>query len=469
MIIILLIVAITGWAFRKDIASFIKTSNTDIWSNLYNREFSMGEELDLMGELTKNDVTSYPYTHSIQDETHGTFGLRSSSINLYTLTGEVRILWKIVDYTNSLYILEVIEASTQETEGQEKILYFPTPWVLINNITKKGFTITQSNAQETINIINTTNGDHINIRYFVCGTDELVNCENYQNKLTKERDISKDTYNTTYYTLEDRQSWFASLDNRYGVIIEVSRHQLFPYIIENIEFITQERAQKNLLTSAKSMCVEGNQRLQNIDEETLFQSGDKFIWTLRWTDGQNNAFECIVSFDPSNVRDSLDAKIEASSWEDTESSPTQDTDEEHNTDTSDQDSTQDTDQPTNDITQDTKINSSSDTQFPLRQDKGLEFTTHQGDKIIFPSPNIYFESQNILQWPNHQDCSIQMNIVEYAQQDNIDNPSVSVYFCNGTITTPSNNFRVMRRAQWVILIEAHDSSWIDFANNIRIE
>mgnify|MGYP006920753793 CR=1 FL=1 len=90
--------------------------------------------------------------------------------------------------------------------------------------------------------------------------------------------------------------------------------------------------------------------------------------------------------------------------------------------------------------------------------------------ISFPSPNISFASTNITEGPNGLKCSVKTDIVEYAKKDQLTtNPSVTLYFCNNSVSAPSSEFRTIVVGDMSILIQAKDPSWTNFANAITLQ
>jgi hypothetical protein len=66
-------------------------------------------------------------------------------------------------------------------------------------------------------------------------------------------------------------------------------------------------------------------------------------------------------------------------------------------------------------------------------------------------------------------CNTETNIVLYSNKNNIKStPSVVMYFCKSGTPTISQNIRTITMKNNTILIEALDSTWIDFVNNIGI-
>lgn len=459
LFIVLLVVALLGWMYRDQLSSFIANPQIDTGKNISGaNNLFVGKDIVVEWLVERATSTRYSYTHTLSsDELYGMIGLRSSSINLYELQDIVKLSWRIVEFSNNLYVLEVQQVVQDESETQSGILYFSTPGLLLQNIAKDGFTITQSTTTRTIAIDNSTTSAKINIRYFPCSNERTYNCtvfeESFKNATGAQ---SVDNYDNIFYKLNDENTWFANLDNRYGIYIETSNAQLFPFIIEKIQFITEDWTNQHLATTAKTMCKEEMIRLQEITTGTLSQTGSFFIWNITGTNTNAEIMNCLLQFDPEDLTNILLVSTTNNSSDPVvepilPSTGTQSDDE--------------SDEPT---TPSTLLPSSSATQFPLRPGKELLFST-RGMTVSFPSPNISFASTNITEWPNGLKCSAKTNIIEYSKRDQLStNPSVSLYFCAWTLASPNANFRTLSSNDGTILIEVLDASWTNFANAITV-
>ncbi len=457
--IILLIGALLGWIYRDSLSKIFTDTTIDTGKNITG-EYTLfvGKEVTFTGTLERNPSTRYSYTHTLQDNNYGTIGLRSSMINLYELQGEVSLHGKVVDFTNNMYIVEVSSIVTPSTGSGSDILYFATPWVLVQNITKDGFSITQNTTTKTISIVNPTTNAQINIRYFTCTSEKTYDCKQFEESFsTTSGAQSVDMYGNKFYKLNDANTWFANLENRYGIYIETSHEQLFPMIMEKIQFITTEWAEKYLITTAKTLCKTSDARLQMISSWSLVSTMTWFVWNIIGTDTNLKDMNCLLSFNPEDLT-TVTASLAIKSGFDpvnevtaTWSVPVVDTKEPIVKEPS------------------TSLPTPSTNQFPLKPGKEILFST-RGMTIVFPSPNISFVSTTISEWPQELQCNAQTNIVEYAKKDQIvTNPSVSLYFCTGTIPSSlSSSYRIIPVGTTTILVQVNDASWVNFANAITI-
>ena len=180
---------------------------------------------------------------------------------------------KVVDFTNNMYVLEITTIVSDAKLAAEEILYFDKPGLLLQNISKDGFVITENKSTQSINISNSSTKANINIRYFVCGKEKTNNCnefvESFKNTSGSQ---SVDSYNNVFYKLNDENTWFTNLNDRHGVSIETSNPQLFSFIIEKIQFITTQWTQEHLNLQAMQYCQEGTKILQKINSSVLTQN-----------------------------------------------------------------------------------------------------------------------------------------------------------------------------------------------------
>lgn len=456
---VILIAVVVWWNYRDNLSTLITDTKIDTGKNISGaNNLFVGKDITLEWVIERNNVTRYSYTHTLADDIHGTVWLRSSSLNLYELTGQVTVQGKVSDFINNMYIIEVTQV--KHTDGDDSwsgVLYFSTPWLLLQNIAKDGFTVVQNTSTKTIAINNATTSATINIRYFVCTPEKTYDCSQFEASFQNTSwSRSVDNYGNIFYKLNDENTRFSNLDNRYGVYIETSNSQLFPLIIEKSQFITNEWTEKHLSTTAKTYCKQDAKRLQEITSGSLAQTTTWFQWMIDGTDNNFEKISCILTFNPEQLENVVATLIQ------TETTPMD------NTTVQPEEPVIIDDEPSSPATTSTSLPSSSTTQFPLRPGKELLFST-RGMTVSFPSPNISFASSNISEWPNGMKCNAQTNVVEYAKKDQLStNPSLVLYFCSDTGTKIDNTMRQISLWSTTIVIEAKDPSWINFANGITI-
>lgn len=171
-------------------------------------------------------------------------------------------------------------------------------------MTKDGFSITQNTTTQSLAITNPATKAYINIRYFPCSNEKTYNCAQFEESFKNTSGSrSVDDYGNIFYKLNDENTWFANIDKRYGIYIETSNAQLFPLIIENVQFITNSWAKQHLSTTAKTICKEEMNKLQEITSGTIQQTGQAFMWIIEGTDTNFNKISCQLVFDPEDLAD----------------------------------------------------------------------------------------------------------------------------------------------------------------------
>ncbi len=457
LFLLVVIVVACGWIYRQEILTRVNTTTIDTGTLLSDQKNNIivGQQINLTGEIEKNTQTQYPYTHIITTSEYGKLGLRSSTINLFTLSGQIIVKWTIVDFINALYIVEV-ETTRNAIIQPSQVLYFDSPWLLLQDVTQDWFTVVQNTITNTIAIENKTKESNISIRYFQCSDkQDTTNCKQFEQGFSANTgNTSTDEYGNIFYRLNDNSTWFTNIDNRYGIYIETSDTQLFPYIIEHLQFISTQRALQHLSTTAKTYCVNDQwKKLTTIGSSKLSQNDDIFVWNINWTDNIKGSMICEVTFNPENL-------------ETTKATVLQSTTAVVEKDISDKEGVENQKEEWNQsLEKDTSVE-----QIPLKQDKALSFTTHGGITLQFPSPSIYFSSQSIDKGPNGTACSSRINIVSYTNQETVDtDPAVSIYLCRQGTLSPNNNFRVITKNETSLLIEAVNPSWINFANAVTVQ
>lgn len=455
---ILVVFLIVWWTYRDSISSFVKNPNIDTGQPISGaNNLFVGKELLVEWTIERNTNKKYSYTHTLEDTTHGVLWLRSSTINLYGLSWTVALAGKIVDFTNNIYILEInsiVDADEDDALAWE-ILYFDKPWLLLQNIIKDGFVITQNKSTQSINLTNALTKANINIRYFVCGTDKTNNCGEFVKSFENTSGAqSIDSYDNVFYKLNDENTWFTNIDNRYGVSIETSNPQLFSFIVEKTQFITLQWAQEHLELQALQYCQQDDKRLQKITSSTLTQNTTWFNWSVTGTDSNLENISCTLAFSPDNLEKNITATLHIEKTKEEPSEPVLPEDTEDDSSSSDQN---------------TNIPNSSSKQFPLKPGKELLFTT-QGMTILFPSPNIAFSSINSVEEIKGVKCYAKTYVIEYAKKDQLMlEPSLIISFCWGDVTILESNMRKITHKGATLVIQVLDPSWTDFANAIILQ
>ncbi len=464
IIIILLLIWGLLWMYKWSIMWSI---SWDQWQQplIINQDddvLFVGKNIQISGSIEKTSTKKYNYTHTINDQIYGTLWLRSTTMNLNSLSGLIQIEWQIIDFVNNTYIIDVTQAAmlSQDKEtSSSSLLYFPLPWLLIQNMASEWFTITnqESSTTNTISINNAATKAQVTIRYFVCSTDQAYDCQRFQDTFESTVGVQfTDSYNNKFYKLKDANTWFVNLDNNYGIYIETSSEALLTMIIQNIQFVTKQRAKNTLIPLAKTLCVWSWLILNEVIDSNIVYEKNNTTWNVQWISQNYEPIVCSISIKPLDLGSSslLSFGKKQATIETVKPTPSKEIP-----------VIQPTDISKNNIS---LTNSNITPQIPLKSGKELLFST-KGLSISFPTPNIAFESANISKVVKGLSCATSTNIVLYSNKSNIKtNPSVTMYFCKNGTPTDTNNVRVINTANTTIIVEIFDPAWVDFINNIKL-
>lgn len=467
-LIIIVLLWIGIWTQKDIILSMIWVSDDNkLIVNQDDDVLFVGKSITSEWLLQKVSSKKYNYTHTIEDTNYGRLWIRSTTIDLHTLSGTIKIEGQVTDFVNDMYIVDITNAEmlSQKQATQSPLLYFARPWILIQDMSTQWFSITnqESSATSTISIINPTTKAQVNIRYFSCSIDQAYDCRRFQNTFESTVGVHfVDSYNNRFYKLKDANTWFVNLEDKYGAYIETSNEALLTMIIPNIQFITSEWAKTTLGGIAQTLCNWSGYQLQEITNGSLSQEGWNIVRHLQWTSQNYESIECKISVNPLSISTSTLISLTKKQWNTavvTTSAPAPQPAIETLP------SIQEDSRPTNNLSLN---NTNNVEQIPLKPGKELSFST-RGISISFPSPNISFSSNSVNQTVQWLSCTTKTNIVLYSNKINlVTNPSVVMYFCKPGTTQNSNNFRVIDTTNTTILIEVLDPAWINFINWITV-
>lgn len=466
-IIIIILIWIFLWTQKESILSYIwwGIKKNELVINKNDDVLFVGKNIKLTWEINAVKSKKNLYRHSLNDNQYGLLWLRSSIIDLNQLSWEISIEWQIIDFIDNIYIVDVVKTSTQETESVNSwsnLIYFPNPWIIMQDMSRDGFTITnqESPTTSTISINNLSTKAQINIRYFTCSNDQAYNCKLFQDTFEKTVGVHFiDSYNNRFYKLKDENTWFVNLENNYGIYIETSNESLLNVIIPNIQFITHNWANSNISNIAKNLCTSWWYSLQEIINGTISKQENNLIRKLQWVSQNYETIDCAISFNPIKLESSQLISLNKKENNKTEEQLQKAKD----------DTIEEKTQKDNVENKELSLEKTNNIkQIPLKPWKELSFST-KWTNISFPSPNIAFASINTnttVQWLL---CNTMTNIVEYSNKIELStNPAVIMYFCKPWNVESNSKFRIIETNNATILIELLNPSWVDFINAIKI-
>ena len=111
-------------------------------------------------------------------------------------------------------------------------------------------------------------------------------------------------------------------------------------------------------------------------------------------------------------------------------------------------------------------------QFPLKEEWGLVYnSTRWWYSLQFPSSNISYAVSAVKEtfWRSDVSCSYVINVIKYSERENLEvSPSIRIYECLWTVSQSwAPEILVYPRADKIFVAQLNDSSWWDFANNLK--
>lgn len=465
MILFLIIILLLLWRSTKNhwISFLSNWENNQLIIDKDDDVLFVGKDIILEWTIEKLPNNRYSYTHIITTEQYGKIWIRSSILNLNDITLGSKIQWKVTDFINGLYVVDVEQTlqSGEDVDMSSDTIYFSEPWLLLKDLTAQWFA-TKSNTN-VITLINPTTNAHIVIRYFACDDTQAHNCALFQSSFESTVGVHfTDSYWNKFYKLQDENTWFVNLDQRYGVYIEISNEALLPLFIKNSQFITNTWSKKLLLNSIKTICNTQGLSLKDVVDMSVNTNKTNVIsLTIDWTASDFDPMQCMVEIDPKNLTSGTLISMNKKS-----SSPEPQQPEQIQEQSPVIEQTQEPQASSN--TTSSPLTKDNTPQIPLKPWKELTFST-RWLTLLFPTPNISFASRNIVETINGLQCTTATNIVLYANKDSLMiNPAITIYYCKSWTPTNISNTRVITANNMTLLIQVKDPAWVDFANAIVV-
>ncbi len=446
--------------------------NTDMSQTLF-----VGQDVTLSGSITAHS-DRFSYTHKLTTADHGIVGLKSSTIPLQQYSDDIQIVWKVSDYEDGLYIIDVtsislLSLSTNTWTVLSGKYYIASAGIIISDLASDNLTRDQSDTAASISqwlfsISDSTTNNKVMVRYIRCDTSNPArDCAWFVKSFdTAQRADFVDSYGNTFYKLADAKTWFASIDNTIGIYLESDDMTIIPRVIRHLQFVNNVRAKKTFLTTAKEICISPDIAINMPTSFTVVPYEDGFAVNVEWTAINGWSLTCMIAIDPSN---SLGGTLIGLNTEGNTISGSVIASDDNN-----DDSSEDTNTPTNP----TIINnngwgmtppSATVKQFPLRPGKELTFNS-RGKKIIFPSSNISFSSFNTSEKIAWLSCSMGTKVIIYADKANLESdPSIILYNCKTGTPSLSDTMVSFDAAGMTYIVDVKDPSWYEFATHIVIE
>lgn len=444
------------------------TIQTDMSNTLF-----VGQDANLTGSISEN-MDKISYTHTLQTLSYGVVWLRSNTIPLQQyINTDVQIIGKVVDYKGSTYIVDVVDIISLSVNTNTGTLLtgkelLSSAGIILSDIASDNLTWDKSSSslgisQWLFSINDMTTNAKVMIRYITCDSSNVArDCAWFAKSFGEaQREDFVDSYGNTFYKLADAKTRFASIDNQRGIYLESDDATMIARVMRHIQFISNTRARKTFLTTAKDICVSPSLTINMPTMFTIVPYEDTFTVRVDWTATNGGSVVCTILIDPSN---SLGGKLmniatpDAAAWAEIPEMP----------DTTTQWEIENQD-PVVINNNGGGMTAPSIKQFPLKPGKELTFNS-RGKKIMFPSSNIAFSSFNVNEKIGWLICSMGTKAIVYANKAELEtNPSIILYSCKTGKPTLSDSMVSFDAAGMTYIVDIKDPAWYDFATHIIIE
>lgn len=466
--LIILCIGIGLWVNKWPIIDYLESHGLRDKEQTYVQDpdaLFVGKDIKLTWILSK-EQNQY-YTHSFVHPNYGKIWLRSSNKNLDNYIGQTTIRWKVIDFVEDTYIIEVKDSSLQTATTSRWsevswLQYLSQARIILRDMTNEGIVFqTTTDNQNTFTLSNTLTNQTVTIRYFSCDNTTAHNCKQFVTSFEQSVGVDfADSFGNTFYRLADANTWFVSLDDTIGIYLETTDPTLIPLVVKNMQFITNNRVNKKFTNdNIPSICTADNtQIVWPFSVSLTNHDGEAAVFV------KTDSSECLIAINPNN----------SLWWSLISLSPNTDTTQ---TTIPPQDiEAQKTEENTID-TSETKPNTISNLnpwnipQIPLKPWKELKFTSKSAwYTLVFPNPTISYSSFSVSEKIAWLSCRLGTKIIWYNEKSNLEaNPALIIYACKTWKANLESNMLSIEHNDMLFIVQVNDTAWIDFANNIRIE
>lgn len=428
----------------------------------------IGQDADLTGTISEHN-NKLSYTHSIQTLHYGAVWLRSNTIPLQQyLNTEVQVMGKVVDYQNDIYIIDVTNiVSLSANSNTGNLLtgkeFIASAGIILSDLASDNLTRDKNSSslgvsQWLFSINDSITNAKVMVRYIACDPSNVArDCAWFVKSFGEaQREDFVDSYSNTFYKLADAKTRFASIDNQRGIYLESEDATLIPRVVRHIQFVSNTRAKKTFLTTAKDICVSPSLTINMPSSFTIVPYEDTFTVRVEWTAINWWSVVCTILIDPSNSLGGTLMDIATPDtviWTDDTTTPEE----------------SDQQDPIVINNNGGGMAAPSIKQFPLKPGKELTFNS-RGKKIMFPSSNIAFSSFNVNEKIGWLSCSMGTKVIVYANKAELEtNPSIILYSCKTEKPTLSDSMVSFDAAGMTYIVDIKDPAWYDFATHIVVE
>lgn len=476
--IILIVLLLLGWAFacRK---LFWAPANLDSWDEVEEKVFSLWEEVYLQWDI-KADWDIITHTHTINDSKYWIISIKSDMINLYDYAGFVELTGIVEKFYQWEPIIKVYSLSwslANQEEDDTNIVLDENSWVYIlwagiqflPSFFDKYVLLNEWENWEIL-IQNIETEETIVLNYFRCNaSDPNRNCKwlnetfannNAQSFVTSEWDV--------YYKQSEVQSWFVANWDWWWVFIDDVSDDAVYELKDLMKFANEKNMNEWVKSRAMKLCQGSWEKLQNIGSSDISLKQEWLVVTVSW-DGLEKQMTCQILVDfslPTKwVLKSLtlwDDVIIEESDEESENKDEEKTEDNLNNEEEKQEV----------ISSSSFVLDKSVAQFPLKEEWGLVYNSNRWwYSLQFPSSNISYAVSSVKEnfWRSDVSCSYVINVIKYSEKENLEvSPSIRIYECLWTVSKSwAPEILVYPRWDKIFVAQLNDSSWWDFANNLK--
>ena len=474
ILIILFLCAVGFFAYWKVFSAPVDMDNLDVDQEM---EFSLWEEVCLKWEIRANwDIITH--THTIDDSVHWVISIKSDMINLYDYAGFVELTGIVEKFYQWDPIVKVYALSwsiANEDDEDTNIVLDENSWVYI---LWAGIQFLPSffdkyvllNEWENWQILlqNIESWEEISLDYFRCNaSDPNRNCKwltetfannSAQSFVTSEWDV--------YYKQSEVQSWFVANWDWWGVFINDVSDDVVYELKDLMKFANEKNMNEWVRSRAMKICQWSWEKLQNVASSEITLKQEWLVVSVSW-DGLEKQMTCQILVDFS-----LPTKWVLKSltlWDDVVVK----NDDEEGVDwekldwDSEEENKSEEVVSTSDFVLDTSV-----AQFPLKEEWWLVYNSSRWwYSLQFPSSNISYVVSPASENFGRSDikCSYVISAIKYSEKENLEvSPSIRIYECLWTATKSwAPEILVYPRGDKLFVVQLSDSSWWDFANNLK--
>ena len=477
-IILIILLLCAWWFFLWKV--FWAPANLNGADTEQEMEFSLGEEVYLKWEL-RADWDIITHTHTINDSEHWIISIKSDTINLYDYAWFVEVSGIVEKFYQWEPIVKVYNLSWNLADIEDEdtnIVLDENSWVYIlgagiqflPSFFDKYLLLNEWENWEIL-IQNMDSGEEIALNYFRCNaSDPNRNCKwlnetfannSAQSFVTSEWDV--------YYKKSEVQSWFVANWDRWGVFINDVSDDVVYELKDLMKFANEKNMNEWIKSRAMKLCQWSWEKLQNIKNSDITLKQEWLVVTVSW-DGLEKEMTCQILVDFS-----LPTKWVLKSltlWDDVVIEENKD--EENGDETEEKSDWTDEEKDKSDETISTSdfVLDTSVAQFPLKEEWGLVYNSNRWwYSLQFPSSNISYAVSSVKEnfWRSDVSCSYVINAIKYSEKENLEvSPSIRIYECLWTVSKSwAPEILVYPRGDKIFVVKLNDSSWWNFANNLK--